>query len=64
MNITNRENWIDYCRGLGIILMIVGHSAAPEYLDTWIYGFHMPMFYILSGYLYNKAKWDKARGGI
>lgn len=60
-NITaNREAWIDYLRGTGIILMIIGHSYIWRPIITWVYGFHMPLFFILSGYLFNKEKWECA----
>lgn len=47
-----RQKWIDICKGLGIILVLLGHRLPdPDY--TWfIFGFHMPLFFMLSGYLY------------
>ena len=55
----NRIEWIDFARGVVIILMLVGHSNPPEGVWHFIYGFHVPFFFILSGYLYNKEKWEK-----
>ncbi len=52
-----REGWIDYLKGLGIILMIIGHTSINQPFIKWIYGFHMPLFYMLSGYLFNRGKW-------
>lgn len=47
-----RIDYIDYAKGLGILLMVIGHY---EYLNhsftQWIYSFHMPMFFLISGYL-------------
>ena len=45
----------------GILLVILGHSGFEEpivaenlrALDTWIYSFHMPLFFFISGYLYS-----------
>ena len=54
-----RKDYIDLARGLVILLMLVGHSGAPQLCTKMIYGFHMPFFFILSGYLYNYEKWDK-----
>ena len=49
-----RIKWIDICKGIGIILMMVGHYAyTPSWLKDIIYSFHMPLFFILSGYLAN-----------
>lgn len=58
--IKTRKEWIDSLRGFGIILMIIGHTFVCSPIIVWIYGFHMPLFFILSGYLYNEQKWSKA----
>ncbi len=43
---------IDIMKGIGIILMIVGHWLfIPHSLYHFIYSFHMPLFFIISGYL-------------
>ena len=39
-------------KGYGIILMIIGHLHVNE-LMVWIYSFHMPLFFFVSGYLFN-----------
>lgn len=55
-----RIAWVDYAKGIGIILVVVGHvlrglQKTPvhvpgwEFADTWIYAFHMPLFFYLSG---------------
>ena len=45
---------IDLAKGVCIILMVVGHAGAPEWLGRTIYIFHMPAFFVVSGYLFNK----------
>lgn len=45
--------WISCAKGLAIVLMVIGHSGAPETLVQWIYNFHMPLFFFVSGYLFN-----------
>lgn len=45
-----RKRWIDIAKGIGIILMVIGHADAPRLLKNWIYGFHMPLFFIIAGY--------------
>lgn len=52
-----RSIGIDTARGIAIILMVIGHAAAPEWLNKLIFGFHMPLFFLLSGYLFNREKW-------
>ena len=59
---TEREKWVDIARGFTIYLMVLGHCiqfATPidyDYKENMIfcliYGFHMPMFMIISGYLF------------
>jgi fucose 4-O-acetylase-like acetyltransferase len=60
MNI--RANWVDYGKGIGIILVVYAHLLSSAYhggiqvperffnlSDSIIYGFHMPFFFFLSG---------------
>ncbi|MCR5356121.1 MAG: acyltransferase family protein [Lachnospiraceae bacterium] len=49
-----RKLWIDVCRGVGIILVLLGHAESP--FKWLIFGFHMPLFFILSGYLYKGGR--------
>jgi fucose 4-O-acetylase-like acetyltransferase len=57
-----RIDWVDYAKGLGIVLVVIGHSLRGELtsakgselwlahqIDAWIYAFHMPLFFFLSG---------------
>lgn len=55
-----RDNlrWVNLAKGIGIILVVIGHYS-PEnspsfwlHLHNFIYAFHMPLFFVLSGYLY------------
>ncbi|MGV8988690.1 MAG: acyltransferase family protein [Cypionkella sp.] len=58
----DRQLWPDWAKGLGIILVVVGHvwrglmaaglPIAPDLfatVDRLIYAFHMPLFFLLSG---------------
>ena len=60
-----RNNYIDFLRGLAIILMIFGHmidyglvldvciseqKQVFQYIHNFIYSFHMPFFFTISGY--------------
>jgi acyltransferase len=52
MNNTERISWIDHCKALGIVLVVVGHTAGlPALAVNLIYSFHMPLFFFISGYL-------------
>ena len=49
-----RLAYIDTLRGIGIILVILGHVyEVPSFIHDAIYGFHMPLFFVISGFLYN-----------
>lgn len=47
-----RETWIDVLKGIGIILVVIGHVSLGNTLNSWIYTFHMPLFFSVSGYLW------------
>jgi acyltransferase len=49
---SNREVWVDYAKAIGIILVIAGHLRLAKPISDFIYAFHVPLFFILSGYLY------------
>lgn len=42
------------CKGIAIILMVIGHAEAPELLTNFIYTFHMPLFFIAAGYFFSE----------
>lgn len=43
-------NFIDISKGIAIILMVLGHSSIPVALSNFIWTFHMPLFFIASGF--------------
>lgn len=47
---TQRSNIIDIAKAIAITLMVIGHSGCPSWLHDFIYVFHMPLFFFLSGY--------------
>lgn len=48
-----RIPWIDTAKGIGIVLVILGHTySIPHWIYCLIYGFHMPLFFLLSGLTY------------
>ena len=70
-----RELWLDGLKGFGILLVILGHVLSG-YMDawtfpeaywsfygirTWIYSFHMPMFFLISGYAFSLAYYRNGR---
>jgi fucose 4-O-acetylase-like acetyltransferase len=63
---TSRDtvDWVLTAKGIGIILVVIGHfhpEASPAYwtgIKNIMYAFHMPLFFILSGYLYTHGKYS------
>jgi len=49
---SDRISWLDALRGLGLIFVILGHMTIPGWMRQWIFSFHMPLFFFLSGYLF------------
>lgn len=47
----NFDTRISVTKALCIILMVVGHSGCPTFLGEYIYQFHMPCFFFVSGFL-------------
>lgn len=54
LNNKKRDVTIDLIKGLCIFLMVAGHAQIP--CKSFIYLFHMAVFFIASGYLYNSEK--------
>lgn len=60
----NRFVWVDNARGIGIILVVIGHifvypsSFFNQTISKWIYSFHMPLFFFLSGVTFCKDKYS------
>ena len=68
--------WVDYDKGISIMLVGYGHclltldghanfSAYPffHYIGTFLYGFRMPLFFIISGLLVGKSLNKKGLAG-
>lgn len=52
-----RVEWVDTLKGIGIILMVLGHYPALAYTGRaliLIYSFHMPLFLFVGGYLFSE----------
>lgn len=44
-----RIDYIDFFRGIGIILMIMAHVGFGTFFDSFIHAFHMPMWFFVTG---------------
>lgn len=55
-----RLEWVDVAKAIAIILMVVGHEVNNLNVHTLIFSFHMPLFFILSGYTSSRINnWQK-----
>ena len=53
----NRYQYIDVCKAIGIVLVVLGHTHyIPNTIFILIYAFHMPLFFMLSGFVHNVKK--------
>ena len=55
----NRLDYVDVAKGIGIILVVLGHCLVfagcwSSTLFRYIYAFHMPFWFTISGYLYKR----------
>lgn len=51
MTYANYNATISVTKAICIICMVVGHSGCPIFLGEYIYQFHMPCFFFISGFL-------------
>ena len=55
----NRIVYLDSAKFICIFLMVVGHWTSNETILLYIYSFHMPALFVISGMLYKPKKWYK-----
>ena len=56
-NNNQRELSVDVARGIGIILVVFGHTFQIYSITSYIYSFHIPLFFLLSGLTFNTEKY-------
>ena len=52
-----RNSSLDVLKGIGIISMVMGHSNMGSLFEIYIAGFHMQLFFIISGFLYKPERY-------
>lgn len=53
-----RLNYVDYLKCFAIYLVVLGHCSIDSKLMHIIYSFHLPLFFFLSGYVFNVDKYE------
>ncbi len=49
-----RIRYFDIAKGIAILLVIMGHSVRIEVVSHFIFSFHMPLFFLISGFFFKK----------
>ena len=52
--IAERLSWLDILKGIGIILVVIGHVYSNRTVFNWLYSFHMPLFFLAAGWGYKE----------
>lgn len=63
MTSTDRLTYLDYAKGISIVLVVWGHVLADNSpIKIWIYSFHLPLFFLVTGMLMAyRQKWAGKR---
>lgn len=55
----NRVAYLDISKFIAIFFMVLCHTLVPRTLDSIVHAFHMPIFFIISGWCFNIDKHNK-----
>lgn len=52
----NKERFyaLDIAKGIAMLAVIFGHSIPESLVKNYVYSFHMPLFFFISGYVYKE----------
>ncbi|ESS74094.1 acyltransferase [Methyloglobulus morosus KoM1] len=50
--------WLDNLKAFGVFLVVFGHLIPESYLKQYIYSFHVPLFFFISGFLFDRTKYS------
>lgn len=56
----SRINWIDIARCISIAIIVYAHTYDEAIISDFVHVFHVPVFFVLSGLVWKKAKDMKA----
>jgi fucose 4-O-acetylase-like acetyltransferase len=48
----NRYDWLDIAKAIGIFLIVFSHLAISKYTADFLWTFHVPLFFFISGFLF------------
>ncbi|QAA34770.1 MULTISPECIES: acyltransferase family protein [Clostridium] len=53
---TKRVEWVDVCKGLAILAIFIGHIGPQDIITTFVFRYHVPLFFFLSGFFFSRRK--------
>lgn len=51
-----RIQWVDIAKGFFILFIVIGHVFSDGVLRRYVFSFHVPAFFFMSGYCFNACK--------
>ena len=54
----NRLGYIDTLKAFAIFMVLIGHLTDNSILEQYIFSFHLPLFFWVSGFLFNPIKYQ------
>lgn len=63
-NMLQRIDYIDHAKAIGIFLVVLAHTPIESEITNWIYVFHMPLFFFLSGFIFDFQRYPSLSGFI
>lgn len=59
-SVTEKNPFYDILKGFGIIAVVIGHCHPNRDVIRLVYGFHLAIFFFVSGLQFNDAKYSKS----
>jgi len=59
--VKKRREYIDIAKCIAIFLMVMCHTYVPRSVDTVVHAFHMPVFFLMSGWVFSPEKYRYAK---
>lgn len=57
-----RQRWVDHVKCLAILAVVLGHTyVIGNPIHSFVYSFHIPLFFVVSGYFVKPVKPDLAK---
>lgn len=52
-----KKHYIEVMKGIGAIFVVIGHLVTPDsFLKIYLYSFHMPLFFFITGITFNENR--------